>query len=485
MSNIPENERIVCLELLSFFKIEGKSANEVVTQGQLEIFHALVFRDANRLQIICPTQYGKSLIVAIACVVITCIQKKIVAIVAPSNDKAKIIMRYYIEHLGDSPNFYKCLEKDTKLERLRMEENKERIMLNNGGGIFVISAQAHNSQKGIEAAMGTGADIVIGDESSLTPDAIEATVFRMIAGRKDGFYCKIGNPFYRNHFLTSWRDESYKKVFINYETGLQEGRYTNQFIEEAKTKPHFNVLFGCEFPPEDMIDDKGYMSMFSEDEVKNAQKVVIPFGECRLGIDVAESGGDWNVFVLKYPNYASVALKYQGANTMDIVGRAILIATEYGVQDRNIFVDEIGVGKGVVDRFHEQKWRVHGVKNSEEPDDKTQFTNKRAEHYWRLKVALRNGMYLEPHKDWSQLLNIKYKAKDSSGQMMIMPKDEMRKHGWRSPDALDALVMTYARTSVLASPEAREEKELLKQFDFHKQSTTGLTGSRYLRNGRR
>ena len=199
-----QTERDKCLKLLELFIIGGKKASEVLTEGEIQIFHAIVFRPKNRVQILCSTQYGKSLTVALACLVISCIQGELIAVVAPKDEKAKIIMRYYIEHLGDNLLFYSQLEKDTKLERLRMEESKDRITLRNRGGIYVLSAQSGNSQKGIEAAMGAGAKIVISDESSLIGDQIESTIFRMIAGQgQDAFYCKIGNPFYRNHFLTS------------------------------------------------------------------------------------------------------------------------------------------------------------------------------------------------------------------------------------------------------------------------------------------
>ena len=129
---IPDKEKAVCIGLLKLFKIDGKPANELATEGEIEIFHAIVFRKWNRVQILCSTQYGKSLFVALACLIVACIQGEMIAVVAPKDDKAKIIMRYFIDHLGDSTLFWTQLERNTKLERLRMEENKERIVLRNG-----------------------------------------------------------------------------------------------------------------------------------------------------------------------------------------------------------------------------------------------------------------------------------------------------------------------------------------------------------------
>src|SRR3990167_4606586 len=100
------SQRTVCLGLLKLFTVDGKTFDTLVTEGQLQIFYELVFRKNKRVQILCSTQYGKSFIVALACIIISCIQKEVVAVVAPTNDKALIIMRYYIQHLGDNPMFY-------------------------------------------------------------------------------------------------------------------------------------------------------------------------------------------------------------------------------------------------------------------------------------------------------------------------------------------------------------------------------------------
>ena len=462
-----EEKKQLCLKLLHLFKIDGKFADEVATAGQLDIFAELVFQDNNRLEIITPTQYGKSLFIALASVIVSCIQGKKIAVVAPKTDKAKIIMRYYINHLGDDIMFYSKLEKDTKLDRLMLEENKERIMLNNGGGIFVISANASNSIKGFESAMGEGSEIVLLDEAALIPDDIEATIFRMIAGKKDAFYCKIGNPFYRNHFLKSWNDERYHKIFINADQGLSEGRYTKEFLDEAKLKPHYDVLFNCKFPDADAIDAQGYSQLIKETDMR--QSVIQPFGELRMGVDVAEDGGNYNVIVLRWANYAKVALKYQTSDTMDLCGRVIQLAKDLDILDRNIFIDSIGVGKGVVDRLYEQRWNVNAVKVSEKAGDEYQFTNLRSESYWKLRKWLPTAT-LEPHKEWYQLSQIKYKVRDSSGKLMIMPKDEMRKNGVESPDVADALALTFSRDSIINRDKilTTEQRELVKQFDYFK-----------------
>ena len=119
LPEITEYERVVAIQLANYFVVEGRRFGDIITEGQLRIFSAIIFRHFNRVQIICLTQYGKSLTVALACIILTAIEGRLVSVVAPSGEKAKIIMRYYIEHLGDNYQFEKQLEKETHLERLK------------------------------------------------------------------------------------------------------------------------------------------------------------------------------------------------------------------------------------------------------------------------------------------------------------------------------------------------------------------------------
>lgn len=472
--------RKVALGLLSLFKIDGKPANEVVTEGQLEIFHAIVSRKWDRVHIESSTQYGKSLFIALGCIVLACIEEEIVSIVAPTHDKAQIIMRYFIQHLSDHYLFHSQLEKDTPIDKLQMETSKERITLKNKGGIFTLSVQAGNSQKGFQAAMGEGSRIVIEDESALIPDQIEATIFRMGAGKKGFVYFKIGNPFYRNHFYKSSIDPLYHKIRIDYHQGLKEGRYTEAFIEEARKKPHFNILYGNEFPPEDTTDEEGWTILFPSTLLEKAQNPdVVMYGEKRLGVDVAEGGGDKNAEVLRGANRARVVKEFVSADTMSTVGIVINDFKELGVFDHNVFWDSLGVGKGGYDRLTEQLYRPFPVKFSEMANDDTQFANQRAECFWLGYKWLSEGGTLEPDSRWEELSWIRYKV-DSRGRIQIESKDRMRKRGFPSPNIADAFVSTFARKNVIniSKEQRREEKDILKQFDAYK---NGKVNSRVFR----
>ena len=436
---LSDKEIEFCLGLLKFFTLDGKSMDTQVTLSQIEIFGALVLRKNKRIHIMTSTQYGKSLIVSLACLVLACIEGEIVSVVAPTEDKARIIMRYFLQHIGDHPLFYSQLEKSDKVDKLAMEVSKDRLILKNRGGIFTLSVNAGDSNKGFQAAMGEGSRIVIQDESALIPDPIEATVFRMIAGKSDAMYVKIGNPFYRNHFYKSSVDPNYLRIVVDYKRALKEGRYDYETIEEARTKPNFDVLFGCEFPSEAMMGKDGYVRLLSDNELKNS---IVPQGTHSgykvLGVDPA-AGGDNSTIVMRSSQYQEILFDQQLENTMDFVG--VIMDVYRAHQADFIVVDKTGIGQGVFDRLKDAGMPVRGVSFGESSEE-DQFRNFKADLYWRQRKWLLSGGRLIKAYGWDEFYNIKYKNHD--GKVSIQPKEELLKEGYQSPNCVDAAVLTMA-----------------------------------------
>ncbi len=488
---MPVRLRKACLHLCRYFSINGRTGDQLITEGQLRIFAAIVFRLKKFVEIICYTQYGKSLWVALACIIVACIQGKIVAVVAPSNEKAKIIMRYFIEHLGDSPLFYGQLEKNTRLERLRQEESKERIILRNGGGIFVLSVQQKNIAKSIEAAMGAGAEVVIIDEACLIQDDTESTVFRMVTGKTingegDILYCKIGNPFYsqspNSHFKTDWENPIYAQIFIDVLQGLAEGRITQELVDIAKTKPLFGVLYDCEFPPEDEIDFEGFRKLVvsekirynkeakalvkkqiererelkrlineevkksaverSDKKINEWQEELKKIPRTKLGGDIG-GGGDHNAFVIRKGPLAFIAAKNKSSDTMVNVSEVERLIVEYDILDEDINIDDIGIGRGVSDRLKELGHSINGVSWGDPAKDSETFFNLKAELFWTAKIWLEGEGELEKDDKFLQITWIKYKTHTGERRVQMEPKEKLRHRMKQSPDFADAFALTF------------------------------------------
>jgi len=306
----------------------------------------------------------------------------------------------------------------------------------------------------------------------------------MMAGKgEDTFLCKIGNPFFRNHFLATWKDERYAKIFINNMIGLAEGRYMPEFLEEAKDKPNYDILYDCKFPKAGAIDKDNWMQLLTEEEVRMAMADAPHFGEEREGCDPSDEGTDHSVIVKRSQGFAEILYDEQGGDAMQFAGPVVI--NSQIINSKRIYIDKVGVGNTTyrkvveVNRVtYENKLKVFGVNAGESSDDKKYF-NKRAEMYWNVRKWIKNGGRLSKDNRWLELAKIKYKTTEK-GSIQIMSKPLMRAHNIPSPNVADSLSLTFY-DSETALKMTDEEKFFYKKMAQNKRkrgsgySVTGIS----------
>jgi hypothetical protein len=119
-----------------------------------------------------------------------------------------------------------------------------------------------------------------------------------------------------------------------------------------------------------------------------------------------------------------------------------------------VFVDEVGMGYGVIDRLRQLGYRVIGVNNASKAQAEDRYHNKRAETYGRLKEWLaRGGVLPRDVSDLTEELAAITYDHDAQDRIVLSPKDDIRDLLGRSPDLADALALTFAER--IASPEVR------------------------------
>ena len=386
------------------------------------------------------------------------------AIVAPSTEKAMIIMRYIIDFCMSSKEYKTQLDmEEGQKNRLKREISKKRIVFKNDSQIFVLSADSRNKAAAGEALMGFGSPNIVLDESSLIDDDIYAKIKRMLGGHEDNFIFEIGNPFHRNHFFRTSHDDNYHHIWIDWKRAVKDGGLQKKFIDEMRGEAFFDVFYECKFPPQDMIDADGWTSLLPEDTLKNAMIGDNPntYGEKRLGLDLARSGGNYNVWVLRTGNHAKIIARATTTNLMSIIGTTKDIAEKESIADNNIFIDATGMGAAVYDRFKETGWLIHGVVMNAKPQEKERYYNIRAEAFMRLREWIMRGGTLDDDNNFRELLDIKYTTR-SNGKIQIIDKKTLRKMGIPSPDTADALMLTFAEPEV-TNITARKEQIKIKQ----------------------
>lgn len=440
-------------KLANLFKINGKPFE--LSDGQLLIFDEIIRARHPRVQIIAPTQYGKSISIALAVILRAMTYKEDFIILAPTESKAQIIMGYIIEHLFDDAIFIDQLEFDnvldysSRLEMLKRYRSKDRISFKDGGSVRTLTLNARTS-KSIESAMGFGGNRLILDESSLIDDSLYAGVKRMLGGYtdySDTFLLEIGNPFYRNHFLRTWIDDDYHHIFIDYHQALKEGRYSQQFIDEMSHEAFFDIFYKCEFPREDEIDSKGYRRLMSVEDIKKKMKKidrVISENEIpKLGIDVG-GGGAFNSFCIRTEHRAWLEEKNRVSDTMYNVSKAIELMEKYNIEPDEVYIDDIGIGRGVTDRLKELGFPINAVSVGGIPQDKTRFANIKAENCWEMREWLSNSdNCIDDDGDFTQISWIKYKI-SSDRQIVIQSKDDLKQETGKSPDFAESFMLTFS-----------------------------------------
>ena len=177
--------------------------------------------------------------------------------------------------------------------------------------------------------------------------------------------------------------------------------------------------------------------------VKAAQDRTLPASDpVELGVDVG-GGGDKNVVALRRGPHVRIIRRDQVPDTMQSCGNLVhdLSKTKATLAK----VDEIGIGRGLVDRAKEQGLPVEGVNVGREPKNKEAFVNIRAEAYWGLRERFQDGQIdIDPNDDdlAAQLVDLKFK-RSSSGKILIESKDEIKRRGKGSPDEADAVMLAF------------------------------------------
>ena len=437
----------------NLYKTEDGKPIEL-TEGQQQIFECILKKQYPRVHCLTYTQYGKSLTIGLGVLTAISTFPEKWAIVAPSNKKAQIIMGYIIDHIFDNEYTASKFEisKGESRDRIRRERRKDRLNFKHSDGtlgeVFIVSTEGKRTKDVLDALMGWGAANIVIDESSLVEDAQYFGILRMLGGQKENFLCEIGNAMRRNHFYRSGRDEHYHRIKIDWRQGITEGRISQEFIDEMKRtmRPDiFKMLYECEFPDATAIDDTGYSFLITENDLDRAYSDDIQLvGEKKLCVDVAAGGDNYSTIIMKAQNGAEILYKELNPDTMSLVGIVIRYAEQEQVS--SIFVDSVGVGKGVYDRLRElEKWgdRVVAINNGEKPENEEDYINRRAQSFWRLGEAIKSGFKLKRHQSWEELLVIKWKVQ-SDRKIKIKSKDEMLKEGIMSPDVADALALGFA-----------------------------------------
>jgi hypothetical protein len=106
-------------------------------------------------------------------------------------------------------------------------------------------------------------------------------------------------------------------------------------------------------------------------------------------------------------------------------------------------IDEGGLGYGILDRLVEQRYKVRGVNFGWKAKNPQAFGNKRAEMWNSMREWVKTASIPMDKLLKTDLTGPQIKP-NSSGTIFLEGKKEMKSRGLASPDAADALAVTFA-----------------------------------------
>ena len=285
---------------------------------------------------------------------------------------------------------------------------------------------------------------VIFDEASGIADAIWAVTGGFFTeNTPHRFWFAFSNPrrnsgyFYETFHSKRdfWRT---KIVDARTVEGTDKQTYEAIIAEYGPDSTQAHVEVYGEFPG---AGDDQFISAHLVDEAMKRQPYKDTSAPISIGVDPARFGSDSTVIAVRQGRDIIKILRYRGDDTMTVVGHVIDAMEEF--KPALVAIDEGGLGAGVVDRLKEQRYKVKGVNFGWKAKNPVMYGNKRAEMWGDMKEWLKSANVPNDRFLKSDLISPMMKP-DSRGAIFLESKKDMKARGLASPDAADAIALTFA-----------------------------------------
>ena len=163
-----------------------------------------------------------------------------------------------------------------------------------------------------------------------------------------------------------------------------------------------------------------------------------------LGVDPARFGDDRSSIIRRQGRQVFKPMVRQGIDLMQLVG--LVVQEIDAFHPDAVFVDEGGMGAGVVDRLRQLGYRnVFGVNFGSRATNSTHYANKRTEIWDLMREYIETGGALPNDPDLKADLVSPTYSFDAHNKMVLETKDSIKKRGGRSPDIGDSLALTFSQ----------------------------------------
>jgi len=286
--------------------------------------------------------------------------------------------------------------------------------------------------------------MVVFDEASGIPDSIWSVAAGFFTEPiVDRYWLAFSNPRrpsgYFYECFSSRRDFwQTRQIDARTVEGTDKAVYDQIIAEHGEDSREARIEVYGQFPT---TGDDQFIDVTRVDQAMMREVVRDPSAPIVVGVDPARSGADSTVIAVRQGREVLTLRRYKGDDTMTVVGHVINTIEEY--RPVLTVVDEGGLGAGVLDRLKEQRYKVRGVNFGWKSSRPAMYGNKRAEMWGALKDWLSTASIPRDKNLRDDLTGPKVKP-NSAGAIFLESKKEMKARGLASPDAADALAVTFA-----------------------------------------
>lgn len=253
------------------------------------------------------------------------------------------------------------------------------------------------------------------------------------------------------------RDNWYRRNIDSRDVPGLDNTYLNEMVEKHGDDSDFaRIEVKGEFPRQ------GDRQFISRDEVESAIAREIepdPHAGLIMGVDIARFGTDTTVICFRRGRDARSIpmIKLKNKDNMEVANECAYWIAEY--QPDAVCIDA-GNGTGVIDRLREVGYKVHEIWFGSKAESE-EWSDLRTEMWAKMRDWLPGGCLPEDDLLRDDLVGPSY-GFDKIDRIKLEAKEQMRKRGEHSPDAGDALAVTFAvrvaRSDMKAARVKRSQK---------------------------
>lgn len=358
-------------------------------------------------------------------------------------------------------------------ERIRnlYEHNKDYIRLKERPDSWFARAKT-SSKENSEALAGVHAEwvMLLADEAS----GIEEQIFTVMDGALTSgnfLVILIGNPTRNSgYFYDTHNKNKYAWVRLQFsgtQSPIVDLKYEqDQARQHGRDSEQYGIRVLGVFPSEDTMSIDGYVRLIGSKDVN-----VIPKSQTTsfsktsiMGVDPSGEGDDKTVFAIRDEFKSRIIFKEATSNPKYIAEKILTFIDMYELNPANVVLDAFGIGTtiaGEVAKASNGKAIIQSINVGEQPDyedEKEEYVNKRALYYHKgIRGWIRSGGQIVEDSELESELEIIYFKRNLQGKVQIMPKVEMIKRGYKSPNCADALMLTFHRQIIKKNRNSEED----------------------------